>query len=138
MGLRITRGADFDIRLEKIAERSTRQLRRVHADGADQLLKTAQAMAPVLTGNLEESIFIQETKEVGNRITRTIILDESRAPYGVYMHEGIYNLGKLSEAKNATSEHTVGRKFMERAAAWLIRDWKFYEKARAAIKQGMR
>lgn len=138
MGIRITRGAGLDIRLEKIAERSTRQLRRVHADGAEKLRETAEAMAPYKTGNLEESIFIQSTKETGNRITRTIVLDDARAPYGIYMHEGIYDLGPGSEAKNNASEHTVGRKFMERAAVWLIREWKFYEKARAAIRAGMK
>lgn len=135
MGIRITRGGDFDIRLEKIAQRSTRQLRRVHQQGADKMAETASAMTPYKTGELEDSVAVVQTKEVGNRITRTVVVE---APHAVYMHEGIYNLGPGSESKNQSSEHSVGRKFMERAAAWLIRDWKFYEKARAAIRPGMK
>ncbi|MDX5412909.1 MAG: HK97 gp10 family phage protein [Rhodobacterales bacterium] len=135
MGIRITRGADLDIRLEKIAERSTRQLRRVHAEGSEKLAEVAAAMAPFKTGELEDSIMVIDTKERGNRIDRTVTVE---APHAIYMHEGFYNLGPGSQAKNDSSEHAVGRKFMERAAAWLIRDWKFYEKARAAVRKGLR
>lgn len=97
--------------------------------------KTAQEMAPYKEGTLEGSIGVIETKEEGNRITRTVgHVDQPH--YAVYMHEGIYNLGPGSQAKNAAGEHMVGRKYIERAAQWLIREWGFYERAKAAIKEG--
>lgn len=136
MGARITRGAGLDLRLEKIAERSTRDLRHVHREGAEKLADTAREMAPVLEHRIENAIGVLETKEVGNRKTFTVEVDGSKAPHAVYMHEQIYNLGAKSQAKNATSQHQVGRKYMERAVAWLIREWRFYDKARAAVRKG--
>ena len=133
MGARITKGAGLDIRLEKIAERSTRELRRVHSNGAQRMAETATQMAPFKSGELEGSINVLETKEVGNRKTFTV---EATAPHAHYMHEGLYNLGPGSQAKDDVSPFPVGRKFMERAAAWLIRDWRFYDKARAAVRKG--
>ncbi len=134
MGIRITRGAGFDIRLEKIAEKTTRQLRRVHRDGAYAMAETAKQMAPVLEGDLEGSIKVQETIEVGQRKTFTVITEG--VPYAVYMHENVYELGPLSRAKNEAGQHQVGRKFMDRAAVWLVREWGFMRKARAAVKEG--
>lgn len=133
MGIRITRGAGLDLRLEKTADRSTRALRRVHADGAKKLAETARAMAPVLKGDLEGSIEVQTTVEVGNR--KTLTVKTEGVAHAIYMHENIYNLGPRSLEKDATSAHRVGRKYMERAAAWLINDWGFYTKAREAVKK---
>jgi len=134
MGIRITRGAGLDIRLEKIAEKSTRQLRRVHRDGAYKMAEVARQMAPVLKGDLEGSIKVQETKESGNRKVFTVVTQGVK--YAVYMHENIYDLGPLSQAKNEAGRFTVGRKYIERSAQWLIRDWKFYEKAKNAVRTG--
>lgn len=134
MGVKITRGAGLDIRLEKIASKSTRQLRRVHRDGAYQMAEVARQMAPVLTGDLEGSITVQETVESGNRKTFTVMTEGVK--YALWMHENIYELGPLSQEKNSNSEHRVGRKYMERAAVWLVRDWEFNRKARDAVKRG--
>lgn len=134
MGIRITRGAGFDIRLEKIAEKTTRQLRRVHRDGAYAMAETARQMAPVLEGDLEGSIKVQETVEVGQRKTFTVVTEG--VPYAIYMHENVYDLGPLSRAKDEAGQHRVGRKFMDRAAVWLVREWGFMRKARAAVKEG--
>lgn len=134
MGIKITRGAGLDIRLDKIAAKTTRQLRRVHRDGAYAMAETARQMAPVLEGNLEGSIKVQETIEVGQRKTFTVVTEG--VPYAIYMHENIYDLGPRSTMKNESGEHRVGRKYMERAAVWLIREWGFMRKARAAVKEG--
>tara|TARA_R110000851_G_scaffold59347_11_gene137424 strand:- start:13140 stop:13550 length:411 start_codon:yes stop_codon:yes gene_type:complete len=134
MGIRITRGAGLDIRLEKIAQKTTRQLRRVHRDGAYKMAEVAQQMAPVLSGDLEMSIHVQETVESGQRKVFTVVADGT--PYAIYMHENVYELGTLSALKDQSGQFRVGRKFIDRSAQWLIRDWKFYEKARNAVKTG--
>lgn len=133
MGIRITRGADLDIWLEKVADRSTRQLRRVHKEGSELLAEVAAEMSPYKTGELEGSVEVEEMKQYGNRVDRRVTVE---APHAIYMHEGIYDLGPGSLAKQETSRFRVGRKFMERATQWLIRDWRFYEKARAAVRKG--
>lgn len=133
MGIRITRGAGLDIRLEKIAERSSRQLRRVHRDASYAAADTAKQMAPVLREDLEMSIGVQETREVGNRKVFTI---QAEAPHAKYMHEGIYDLGPRSRAKDESGQHAVGRKFIERALEWLHRDWGFRQKLANAMKEG--
>ena len=135
MGIRITRGAGLDIRLEKKAAASTRQLRRIHRDGAYAMRDTAREMAPFKTGELEGSIDVLETREVGNRKTFTV---RAEARHAIYMHEGIYDLGPGSLAKDRSSQHKVGRKFMERAAVWLQREWRFGERARAAVKKALK
>ncbi len=134
MGLKIKRGAGLDLRLEKTAERSTRALRRVHTEGAKKMAETARQMAPVLSGDLEGSIRVEATVEVGNR--KTLTVKTEGVDYAIYAHENVYNLGPLSRIKNENSPHPVGRKFMERAASWLITDWEFYRKARDAVKEG--
>lgn len=133
MGIRISKGADLDIWLEKVADRSTRQLRRVHQEGAEQLAEVAAEMAPYKIGELEGSIGVEEVKQNGNRVDRRVSV---KADHAIYMHEGIYDLGPGSVAKQQSTSFRVGRKFMERAAQWLIRDWRFYEKARAAVRKG--
>ena len=133
MGIRITRGAGLDIRLEKIAERSTRELRKVHRDGAYAMAETASEMAPFKSGELEGSIDVLETVEVGNRKTFTV---QAEAPHAIYMEEGVYELGKGSREKDAASQHRVGRKFMERSAQWLHQEWGFGRKLRNAVKRG--
>lgn len=132
MGIKISRGADLDIRLEKIAERSTRALRDVHRKGAHAMRDTAEEMVPFKTGELEGSVDVVETIETGNRKTFTVVAEASHA---IYMHDGVYDLGKGSLEKQKSSRFTVGRKYMERAVAWLIRDWGLMEKSRAAVKQ---
>jgi len=134
MGAKIKRGAGLDLRLEKTAEKSTRALRNVTRDGAYELAETARQMAPVLSGDLEGSIQVTETIESGNRKDFTV--GTEGVPYAIFMHEQIYELGPASQAKDNTSPHRVGRKYMERAVSWLIRDWGFYQKARAAVRKG--
>lgn len=133
MGIRITHGAGLDIRLEKIAEKSSRELRRVHREGAYAMAETASEMAPFKTGELEGSIDVLETVETGNRKTFTV---QAEAPHAIYMEEGIYELGPGSKEKDARSQHRVGRKFMERSVQWLHMDWDFGRKLRNAVKRG--
>lgn len=135
MGIRLTQGADLAVRLEKRAERTTRQLRRVHRDGAFALAETIEQMVPYKTGELEGSVEV--TEERGAR-GRKIFNIEAHAPHAVYMNEGVYNLGKGSIAKQETSAFTVGRKFIQRGKAWLMEDWGFIRKAKAAVRDGMK
>jgi len=132
MGIKIIKGADFDIQLVKIAERSTRQLRRVHRDGAHKMAEVAQDMAPYKKGELEDSISVEEVEGVFNRKEFHVTVD---APHAVYMHEGVYSLGPGSEAKDGASPYKVGRKFMDRAADWLVQDWGLYKRLRSELRK---
>lgn len=131
MGIRITKGADLDVRLEKIADRSTRALRKVHRDSAYALKDTVEEMVPFKTGELEGSVDVVETRERGNWKDFTV---EASSDHAIYMHEGIYDLGPGSVEKQQNSKHRVGRKFMERGVQWLHQDWGFREKLVKAMK----
>lgn len=131
MGLRVKRQFG-GLTLEKYAERSTRQLRRVHQQAADRIAEVAAEMAPRLTGDLEDSIEVMNARGQGGR---TIFSVSYSAPYGIYMHEGVYNLGPLSAEKDAMGEFRVGRKFLERASDQVLYNEGYLKDAyRAAVR----
>lgn len=131
MGLRVKRQFG-GLTLEKYAERSTRQLRRVHQQAADRIAEVAAEMAPRLIGDLEDSIEVMNARGQGGR---TIFSVSYSAPYGIYMHEGVYNLGPLSAEKDAAGEFRVGRKFLERASDQVLYNEAYLKDAyRAAVR----
>lgn len=136
MGIKLTKGADFDFWLEKTGEDTSRAVRRIHADAADEMAQVASEMAPFKTGDLEGSIEVTEVKQYGNRVDR--VVGTNGVPYAVYMHEGFYELGPGSQAKQETSRFPVGRKFMDRAADYLINEWGLYRRLRDAVKRGLK
>jgi hypothetical protein len=76
--------------------------------------------APVDEGNLELSHTYKVTKDVRDRFQLTVfaggtVKGVKVEKYVIRMHEGTYNLGPKSAAKNASQQEAVGPKFMDRA-----------------------
>jgi hypothetical protein len=131
MGLKYRSTGGFGVSLIKYAERSTRQLRRVHRNTAERVAEVAAEMAPELTGDLADSMEIMNSRGEMGRVIYTVTYS---APYGIYMHEGVYNLGPISAQKDADGEFRVGRKFMERAAAHVVHTEGFAKQAYKAVR----
>lgn len=110
------------LRLRNIGARVHENARKTMHAAADRIVETAKKMAPVEEHNLEEAI----TKQVGYEGSRrrlaidVVILPEINGvrveDYAAYMHEGEYELGPLSQAKNDSQDEEVGPGFLTRAA----------------------
>lgn len=138
MGIRIKNGGAqrLSVRLEKMAVASTRQLRRVHRDGAYLMQGVAQEMAPFKKGALEGSIEVVESRDGASR--KVFEIQTSGVRYAGYIHEGVYDLGPGSLAKQSGGRFKVGRKFLSRALDWLRRDWDIIGRSRRAVSRGLR
>lgn len=136
MGIRVKRAGQIGLKLEKSADRSTRQLRRLHRQASLEVAETAQLMAPRKTGRLESGIFIEESYE-GRRKVFRIKVDPS-IPYAVKMHESTYNLGPGSLAKQEGGIFRVGRKYIERAAQHVLKTGRYVERAREIVRNSFR
>lgn len=88
---------------------------------AKAVQRIAQQMVPVDEGNMGDAIVIRSENQRRDWI---IEVDESQPDdtgrytvgnYLAFLHEGQYDLGPLSVAKQATSPYRVGNKFLERA-----------------------
>lgn len=113
-------------RIEREAVRAAEgELRTI----AEEVEQGSVARAPVDTGQLEETHRTTEERRPRN-LTLVVSAGPARAPdgsdYAVKMHEGDYDLGPRSAAKNAgQTPHVgegVGRKFMKRAFDAATRD----------------
>lgn len=122
MGIRIkNNGAQgLKIKFERIAEKSTRAAREGQRILAEETADIARQMAPELTGELERGIQIKRRRETPG--ASTLEVGVYNVDHAVYMHEGVYELGPISEVKNATSPYKVGRKFLSRALGYVKRD----------------
>ena len=98
---------------------------------ADRIVTEAQKRAPFATGELEDAIIKRPGGRGGNSII--VEIDEVKAPYAVYAHEGMfhgylegsdgkYQLGPGSVARNHGPPHGepggVGVKFLERGGVY--------------------
>lgn len=116
----------FDSSLQSILTSLTKSAEKVkHAtkDGVKAVCKKIQDEAvkrsPIDEGDLQESI----TTDMDEGATADKVVGYVHVPanspasdYAMVMHEGEYNLGPASAQKQAASDVTVGRKFLERAA----------------------
>lgn len=138
MGVKVKRsGKDVATSLYKRGARSTRQLRRVHAQAAQKLAEVVRAMTPCKEGVLEGGVEIVESRD-GRRKVFSVIVKSENVPYAIYMHEKHYDLGPGSEAKDRSGEHRVGRKFVTRGRAWIVNEWDFYGKMKHATREGLK
>jgi hypothetical protein len=94
--------------------------------GAKRIQKKARMYAPVDEGNLEESIKIERRQGAKGRVAIEVGVDESHpvpqrldgatvGQYAARMHEGFYDLGMRSQAKENRLGVIVGRKYLARA-----------------------
>lgn len=138
MGIRVRKGntARLGTKLVKIAERSTRELRRTHRDAAYTVRDVAEEMAPFKTGELEGSIEVWEQRGAGGR--KVFEIGTQGVNHAIYMHESVYDLGPGSREKQRSSRFIVGRKFIERAVAYVLQRWGYAERARKAVRNSIR
>ncbi|MEO9497584.1 MAG: hypothetical protein ABJG42_24135 [Vibrio splendidus] len=116
-------------KLFRIGEKVENGSLRVMRKNADEVLKLAKMNVPVEDFHVEDSIVLTEERSGQNRrIEITIGVDaailrrvsDQEFDYSVWLHEGQYNLGELSELKNEISRSDdprarVGNKYLERA-----------------------
>ena len=121
--------------LKNVMARISRSEKRV-MDGSLSALRAmaelvrdeARLNAPIDTGDLEGAIetfedrtrnskgqFGQVTIRVGVDTSKLKLEDHAGYDYSIPMHEGIYNLGPKSEAKQERQGNIVGAKYLERA-----------------------
>jgi hypothetical protein len=140
--MKVTGVADTILGLRNTGERVAANARKVMHRAADKIVERARLMAPVDKGNLEDAIQKQVTYEgKRNRLAIDIVLLDSVngvdiTDYGREMHEGIYNLGPLSEEKQSRTGVQVGREFITRAAK--EQKDKLEPAVLAAIKDGVK
>lgn len=97
-------------------------------ESAKEIRDLARLNAPVDTGDLEKAIvtievrertalgrFGQTTIEVGVDPSKLNLEEHGGFDYSIPMHEGVYNLGPKSEAKQSGQAEQVGPKYLERA-----------------------
>lgn len=126
MGVKV-RGLERTVsELRQTGDYTTRASRRQIRIEAERIRQRAEENAPVLTGALESSLVAEAHRDDRNRLRMTVTFSARSADtgfdYGVYMHEGFYNLGPASLEKQASNPgRVVGRKFLERAYEDLIR-----------------
>lgn len=141
MGIKVKRARATAVRLEKMQVETTRQLRRVHRDGSYMLAEVAREMTPYKEGVLESSVEVGEERGVRGRKVFTVsayaVNPKTGFVYSTWIHEGIYDLGKDSIAKQQRVRHKVGRKFMERATRWIIDVWGLHARAEAAVQRAI-
>lgn len=89
---------------------------QIMEQATDKLLDESVKRAPIEEGFLEESHDKEVEKKMGEIAGHVFIPENSPASdYAVPMHEGEYNLGEYSTAKQAGQSEIVGRKYLERA-----------------------
>ncbi|MEG0062979.1 MAG: HK97 gp10 family phage protein [Pseudomonas sp.] len=114
---------------------------------AELVATEARLNAPVDTGELENAIstiedrtrnskgqFGQVTIRVGVDTSKLKLEDHKGYDYSIPMHEGTYNLGPKSQAKQDAQGNIVGPKYLERA----LRDneKKVKDSVAKAVEQG--
>lgn len=147
MGVVLTGFNDLTASLMNVADRSSSGAREELAKGAEDIKDLAVLYAPIDEGNLEKAIKVQKFADVSNNRRNTYVVyvdDDVAAPnakggtvgdYALQMHEGVYNLGVLSQDKEDSLGITVGRKFLERALDDL--DDEIKRKTEAKVNQGI-
>ncbi len=99
--------------LESVPRRAFGALNECTNEVSDE----AKAQAPFREGHLEASITGQVEKDRDGNMIGIVYVPSNHqaASYAVKMHEGTYNLGPGSVAKQIRVGKTVGRKFITRA-----------------------
>lgn len=131
MGLKVKNESSVGLGLLKYGDRTTRALRHVQEKGAKEIAQVADEMAPYKTGELVDSIEIFTEKE-GRRTSKIVRV---QAPHAAKMHESHYNLGPGSLEKQESSRFVVGRKYLERAAKYVLYEGGLLDRARQAMRK---
>jgi hypothetical protein len=117
-------GLQFDMSgflsgIQHIKQEIHQAAKRGTEDSLDDLKRISTEIAPIDTSNLRRSAKTRVT-EVANQIVGEItfhaveMTSSGRFNYGLWIHEGEYNLGPLSAAAPGTDGYEVGNKYLER------------------------
>lgn len=107
---------DFDSRLRKLLLSHPQKAARAMRDIKNLLVLEVKKRTPVREGHLTASItgdVVQNEKSWA--ATVFVPLNSPAAPYAVWLHEGQYNLGENSAAKQDKTGCVVGPKYITRA-----------------------
>ena len=125
MSVKIRGLSALQSRLENAVQRSSRGAREALKRGAHKVLERAQGQSPELYGNLADAIQLEKVRDDKRRVAFQVSVDGSHAAgskdqktVGEYVeprHEGTYNLGARSLAKQSANGLVVGRGFLSRA-----------------------
>lgn len=129
MGIRVRGLGPTRLNMFRTEEKTNKAMRRFLREAAEFVRDQAKLRAPIDTGDLESAIVASDGDldyQRGRRVTVDVYVDENLLnleehqdfDYSVVMHEGVYNLGKRSQAKqDAITEEgvTVGPKYLENA-----------------------
>jgi hypothetical protein len=129
-GVKITGLPEVVATLERTGDKMHRSIRDIVAQGAENIRKTAFDMAPIRTGDLENSIQIRKDDAGGGRVMHTVYINEAswdhrhQSDYYIRVHEGIAGKGfgpanygdtPLGHAKSEATGEVVGPKYLYRA-----------------------
>ena len=102
--------------IRRLLEQDARLARAAMRDVAMLLIKAARDRAPIDEGNLANSITAEALPYRKSWAAVVYVpINSQAAQYAVPMHEGQYNLGKNSEAKQLKVGVTVGPGYLSRA-----------------------
>lgn len=141
MGIRLRNaGAQrLKIKFDRLATEGSKAAREAHREVAEEVAHIAQQMAPFKEGDLEGSIEVRRRRETTG--ISTLEVSTQGIAYATEMHEGDYELGAGSVAKDSGSPYRVGRKFLSRALGYVRRDRRstniFIDKIRSALRRAV-
>lgn len=107
--------------MSRDGETTTKRALRQQRKAAQKVMEESIANAPVDKGNLEAAHEITERRGSANRVETTVevggvVNGVDVDDYAWEMHEGDYDLGPRSAAKQASDpSHAVGREYLQRA-----------------------
>ena len=108
----------FRDRIDQVLAQMPERARRAMTEIANDVSGEAKDLAPFKDGHLMESIRGEVVQDQNTGQMAAVIYvpaNHQASSYAIKMHEGTYNLGPGSVAKQIRVGKTVGRKFITRA-----------------------
>lgn len=112
--LRRSSVANTRAKMKKFGDAGTKAARRAMKRKGAEIRELAKTFAPIDTGDLEKAIFMRSKVLSGGGIHVEVNVRNLERDYELHTHEGDYNLGPKSDAKDG-GRGVVGRKYLERA-----------------------
>lgn len=126
--LRVGEARRFTNKMKFIGKESLEVAADTLEEKAEDIQDLAKRQAPVDTHNLENAIKIDGPNIGRDKVEIEVYVEGQKNDYDVIMHEGTYNLGKKSKAKQESDMSVrVGDKYLARA----------YEELQPSIKKAV-
>lgn len=102
--------------LKKLVVKDAQAAEKAMRDVKNLLVMETKKRTPVMEGNLTASITGESVQlEKSWAATVFVPVNSPASAYAIWMHEGEYNLGENSQAKQGKTGCTVGPKYITRA-----------------------